>query len=68
MELEIWMNPRRRDDGTFARHYKRPEQNQTLCGLSMKQGHAWDRSEAQFVTCARCINIAMKMEQCEEAR
>ncbi len=60
MELEIWMNLRARADNTHSRHYKHPTQNQTLCGLSLKKGHAWDRSEAQFVTCTRCLAIASK--------
>ncbi|MHC4733431.1 MAG: hypothetical protein ACYTDW_03090 [Planctomycetota bacterium] len=56
------MNLRKREDGTHSRHYKHPMQNQTLCGLSLKKGHAWAPSEAQFVTCANCERLATDAE------
>jgi hypothetical protein len=54
----IVMNLRKRADGSHSRHYRHPEQNQTLCGLSLKTAHAWAPSKAQFVNCQQCIKIA----------
>lgn len=64
--MEIWFNCR-----TSARHYKAPGQNQTLCGLSLKQGHAWDKAQCQQVTCSSCLRVAegqgRKRRKSEEA-
>ena len=56
------MNLRKKKDGTYSRHYKKEETNQTLCGLSLKRGHAWAESEVKFVTCAACQKIKSKWE------
>lgn len=53
----IVMNLRAKENATHSRHWQRPSEGQTACGLSMKKGHAWAMSNAQFVTCQKCTRI-----------
>ncbi len=52
IKLEIYQNLRQ-----GSRHYVRLGTNQTLCGLSLKRGHAWDIARTQQVTCINCLRI-----------
>jgi hypothetical protein len=68
MEYEIVMNLHRHKDKKYlSRHYKHPTGNHTLCGLSMKKGHAWDISKAKFVTCSACLSVVYDKYNLENA-
>jgi hypothetical protein len=60
-EAVVVLNCRGRDEGerkTYARHAVNPyNNNNTLCGLSLKQGHAWATAKKQTVTCGKCDAI-----------
>jgi len=59
-EMTIYMNIRKRDDKKYPRHFVDKGQGQTICGLSLKSGHGWAISKAQFVTCQKCQRIEEK--------